>query len=301
MLAREIRGCADAIRDIAESELDVIYGRKYGTALTMDVYTPIVNRNRAGIVWIVSGGLWSGTEYRRMASSTSQIRSFVDAGYTVFAVIHRSQPKYTLLEIRDDVPRAVRYIRYRAKDFGIKPNRIGLIGFSSGGHLALLAATTADDGSPRNDDPVEAVSSRLQAVVAYFPNTDLLNYGEPGKLMADHFRDEGLKMDAAYDFHSWDEEKWMFAKMSKAEVREIFRDTSPLHHVTNDDPPTLLVHGDQDRLVPIQQSEVFFRRMKQVGVPCELFVAKGQGHSWPKPVCGERERVIKWFDRYLAQ
>ena len=84
--------------------------------------------------------------------------------YTVFAVVHRSQPEFTIPEIIEDTQRAVRFVRYNAKTYGIDPNRIGLLGGSSGGHLALMQGTGGDDGNPDAADPVDRVSSRAQAV-----------------------------------------------------------------------------------------------------------------------------------------
>ncbi len=144
--------------------------------------------------------------------------------------------------------------------------------------------------------------SKVQAVVAYFPNTDLLNYGKKGRLISEHFRDKGLKMDSAYDFHKWDNSRCMFVPMTtKPETRAAFRETSPLVHVSRDDPPTLILHGDKDEFVPILQSRKFQRRMQQAGARCELFVAEGKGHAWPEPLRGELDRVTQWFDRYLVE
>jgi acetyl esterase/lipase len=301
LLARHIQAAEDDLSDVAVRKLCVIYGRKFGTALTMDIYEPKSNSNGTGIIHIVSGGLWSGPEYRRMPSSTRNIRALIDNGHTVFAVMHSSLPKFSLLDICHDVPRSVRYVRYHADRFGIRPGQIGMIGYSSGGHLALLAATADTDGGLHPDDPVDTVSSKLQAVVAYFPDSDLLNYGEDGKLMSQHFREWGFKLDSAFDFQKWDEDRFAFVPMTEQETRVAFRNISPLTHVSRDDPPTLLFHGDEDEFVPIQQSRVFERRMKDVGAHCELVVAKGEGHGWKEPLPGERERVGKWFDRYLVQ
>ena len=160
LLARLIQPSDYDLSDVAVCTLDVIYGRKYGVSLTMDVYHPKSNANGIGVVHIVSGGLWSGSEYRRIQAFMSSIRALLENGFTVFAVMHSSQPKFTWLDVRDDVPRSVRYIRHHARDLGIQPSRIGLLGFSSGGHLALLAATTATDGKPNTHDPVNDESSR---------------------------------------------------------------------------------------------------------------------------------------------
>ena len=86
---------------------DVVYGRKFGTALTMDVFTPRANANGAAVIWVVSGGWYSGHE----AINTGFLDELLRRGYTVFAVVHGSQPKYTIPEILHDMHRAVRFIR----------------------------------------------------------------------------------------------------------------------------------------------------------------------------------------------
>jgi acetyl esterase/lipase len=89
---------------------DVIYGRKHGTALTMDVFQPTENANGLGVIWCVSGGWFSAKE----AINVGFTKPLTDRGYTVFAVVHGSQPRFTLPEILDDMHRAVRFIRANA-------------------------------------------------------------------------------------------------------------------------------------------------------------------------------------------
>jgi acetyl esterase/lipase len=279
----------------------LIYGYKYGTALMMDAFIPKTARNGAAVIVVISRGLWSGPEYVHIPVFTKNIGSLVEKGYSVFAVMHGSQPKYTLLETKDDVPRAVRYLRQHAKLFNIRPDCIGIIGYSSGGHLALLAATSGTASDPDAEDPVDGQSSRIQAAVAYYPNTDLLNYGAPNRLISEHFAALKLGVDACYDFHRWDKERGLFVPLSDAEKRLVLRATSPLVHVTADDPPTLLFHGDQDAIVPMQQSQVFADRMEEVGAECKLTVAKGAGHGWKTSMPGETDEITEWFDRHLLR
>src|SRR5262249_7034975 len=87
---------------------DVIYGRKYGTALTMDIFTPKKDANSIGLIFVVSGGWFSAHE----AINVGFISEFLKRGYTVFAVVHGSQPKFTIPEILTDMNRAVRFIRF---------------------------------------------------------------------------------------------------------------------------------------------------------------------------------------------
>ena len=156
----------------------MIYGRKFGTALTMDVFTPKQDANGLGVILVVSGGWFSSHEAIRPAFVTP----LLERGYTVFAVVHGSQPKFTIPEILQDMNRAVRFIRYHAKDYGIDPDRIGIYGGSAGGHLSLMQGTAGDEGDPKAKDPVDRVSSRVQAVACFFPPTDFLNYGKPGEV-----------------------------------------------------------------------------------------------------------------------
>ena len=155
---------------------DVIYGRKFGTALTMDVFTPRKHAKGIGVVLVVSGGFFSSHESIQPAF----IRPLTDRGYTVFAVVHGSQPRFTVPEIVHDMNRAVRFIRHHAKDYGIDPGRIGVCGASAGGHLSLMLGTAGDHGKPEAKDPVDRESSRVQAVACFFPPTDFLNYGKAG-------------------------------------------------------------------------------------------------------------------------
>lgn len=274
---------------------DVIYGRKFGTALTMDVFTP-VKPNGLGVVWVVSGGWYSAHE----AISPLFIQEFLNRGYTVFAVVHGSQPKFSIPEVLQDMHRSVRFIRNRAKEYQIDPERLGITGGSAGGHLSLMQGTAGDLGKMDAKDPVDKESSRVQAVGCFFPPTDFLNYGEKGKVELG--RGETLKgFRAPFDFRELDPMTRAFITVTDdAKVREIGKQISPIYHVTKDDAPTLIIHGDADKLVPIQQAEIIIEKFKEAGVPCELVTKKGASHGWP-----DMQRDIKtiadWFDKYLKK
>ena len=91
-------------------------------ALTMDVFTPVKDTRGIGIIMVVSGGFFSSRE----SIFPTFVRPLTDRGYTVFAVLHGSQPRYTIPEIVQDINRAVRFIRYHAREYGIDPDRIGI-------------------------------------------------------------------------------------------------------------------------------------------------------------------------------
>ena len=161
---------------------DVIYGRKFGTALTMDVFTPTKNANHAAVIVCISGGWVSNHDLIQPIFVTE----FIHRGYTTFAVVHGSQPKFTIPECVADINRAVRYIRAHADEFKIDPNRIGITGASAGGHLSLMAGCCDDTCDPKAGDRVDRASSRVQAVACFFPPTDFLNLRQAGHQVAGH-------------------------------------------------------------------------------------------------------------------
>jgi acetyl esterase/lipase len=230
---------------------DVIYGKKYGMALTMDVFAPTKKANGAAVIAVISGGFFSRPEMIQPVFYSELVKR----GYVVFAVLHGSQPKYTIPEIVGDMNRAVRFIRFHAKDYHIDPQRIGIVGASAGGHLSLMQGTAGDAGDPKATDPVERASSRVQAVGCFFPPTDFMNFGGLGQ---EHYGDVvGLPFRPAFDYHELDKKQNRFVRITdKEKLREISRKISPITHVTSDTPPTLIIHGDKDRLVPIQQSQL---------------------------------------------
>ncbi len=274
---------------------DVVYGRKYGTALTMDVFTPKQNANGAAVVWVISGGWFSAHE----AINPAPIEEFLKRGYTVFAVVHGSQPRYTLPEIVADMNRAVRFIRYHAADYAIDPDRIGITGGSAGGHLSLMQGTAGDKGNPAAGDPVDKTSSRVQAVACFFPPTDFLNYGKPGENAVGRGILQGFK--PPFDFLEQDPNTKVFRPIAdEARILEIARQVSPAYHVSADDPPTLIIHGDADVLVPIQQAELILGKLKQAGVEGKLVVKKGATHGWPD-LLKDMTIIADWFDQHIGR
>ncbi len=275
---------------------DVIYGRKLGTALTMDIFTPVKDAKGVGVILVVSGGFRSSHE----AINPAYVKPLCGRGFTVFAVVHGSQPRFTVPEIIQDVNRAVRFIRYHAKDYAIDPDHIGICGGSAGGHLALMLGTAGDNGNATASDPVERVSSRVQAVACFFPPTDFLNYGKEGREMI-HATDHGPPFRAAFDYHELDRRSMLFVPITDNDrLREIARQISPVTFVTPDDPPTLIIHGNADLLVPLQQSELLSAKLAKSGVECRLVVKKGAGHGWTG-IDIDISQFADWFAGHLVK
>jgi acetyl esterase/lipase len=275
---------------------DVVYGRKYGVALTLDVFTPRQNPNGAAAVFVVSGGWVSAHEFLDFAGP-GFINELANRGYTVFAVVHGSQPKFTIPEIVQDMNRAVRFVRHNAKEYGVDPGRIGIYGGSAGGHLSLMQGLAGDAGDPKAKDPVDRESSRVHAVACFYPPTDFLNYGKEGEVALGRGVLSGFK--APFDFHELDKKTNSFVPVTdEQKVLEIGRKISPVTHVSPDDPPTLIIHGDADKLVPIQQAELLVAKLKEAGVEAKLVTKPGAAHGWPDQA-KDLALIGDWFDAHL--
>ena len=272
---------------------DVVYGRKFGSALTLDVFQPKQGGNGLGIIAVLSGGWYSSKDGLDLGA----MQFWTGRGYTVFAVVHGSQPKYAIPDAVRDMDRAVRFIRYHAKDYGVDPDRLGVTGSSAGGHLSLMLGTAGDLGDPNAPDPVNRMSSRVQAVACFYPPTDFLNYGKPGEPAIG----EGTLKDfaAPFDFHELDPVRKRFERITdRARVEEIARSISPANLATPDDAPTLILHGDADLLVPIQQSRLMVDRLKAAGVEAQLVTKPGADHGWPRMDL-DLPALADWFDAHL--
>jgi acetyl esterase/lipase len=273
---------------------DVIYGRKFGMALTMDVFDP-AQKNGFGVIFLVNGAWYSSHDpvtvpFPFPCVTPENYKPYLDSGYTVFAVVTSSAPKFSIPEVIEDLPRAVRFIRYNAAKFGVNPERLGVLGSSSGGHLALMMGTQGTQGPVDAKDPVDRESSTVGAVACFFPPTDFLNWGAPGV--------EGLGLGSMAPLDI------VFGPRAYTEQgrQNLGREISPIYFVTSKMPPTLIIHGDADNVVPLQQSESFVKRATEVGAPpVKLVVRKGKGHGWgdfwksPEDV----SLFVEWFDEYL--
>jgi acetyl esterase/lipase len=277
---------------------EVIYGRKDGMALTMTVLTPKQKPNGKAIISVVSGNWVSSERSRLRLPEWSQV--YIDNGYTVFGVMVSSQPRYAIPDEITDLKRAVRFIRYNAKDYAIDANKIGITGSSSGGHLSLMIATADDITNSKSTDPVDKVSSRVQAAAVFFPPTDFINYG--GVNTSGKINQAGLvyaKVAAAFDFKVWNDTTGTYVSITDTDKRlAIAKEISPINSVSSDDPPVIIAHGNKDVLVPKQQSESIITKFKEVNVPCEFIIKDGGGHGW-KDMEVEEKIFVDWFNKYL--
>jgi acetyl esterase/lipase len=277
--------CACLVAGAAEFKRteDVVYGRKFGTALTLDVIEP-ANKNGAAILFMVSGGFFSSHE----AINPEFYKPLLSHGYTVFAVVHGSQPRFIVPEIIEDVQRATRFVRVNAARWNIDPNKLGVTGGSAGGHLSLTLGTQGGPGKANAKDPIERASSAVQAVACFYPPTDFANWSAPG--------------DDAVGFGTTIKFKPAFGPRSDTpEGRQaLSKEISPIHFVHSNMPPILIIHGDSDKQVPLYQAEIFKKRAAEVGVKVQVTVKPGADHGWAG-MDKDMEVFAQWFDEHLLK
>ena len=249
---------------------DVVYGHKDGMALTFDVFRPTGPANGAAVLYMVSGGWVS--RWSPPASTSQRFTGLLDEGFTVFAVRHGSSPRYKVPEAHADVDRAVRYIRLNAAELGVDPDRLGVFGGSAGGHLSLMLGLGSDKGMSDSNDEVMRASSRIAAVVAYYPPVDIRQIAGPSE------RFPALDFDA-----------------------ELAASISPILFVSPDDPPTLLIHGDADTLVPIRNSEIMLAALEAEGVVSKFITIPGGGHGFRNADNRKHagDAMVAWFVEHL--
>lgn len=259
---------------------NIVFHEVDGIGLLLDVFTPTGPSNGLAIVDVASGSWYSDRGKINDHKTAQMFDIFCGKGYTVFAVRPGSQPRFSPAEMAAHVKKGIAWVKQHADEYKIDPNRVGLTGASAGGHLASLVAVTADD------------KSAVKACGVFFPPTDFLEYGK-----------------RVIDFDAADESQLAFIRKlafpngagptSALALKEKLIEICPARLVTAKAPPFLLIHGDADPLVPLQQSEKMVAALKDCGVNCELIVKKGGGHPW-FTINEEVKVMADWFDKQLV-
>jgi acetyl esterase/lipase len=268
-----------------DQKMDVVYGEVHGTGLLMDVFTSKGKANGLGIIDVVSGAYYSDRRKIRDHILAQVYSIFCSRGYTVFAVRPGSRTRYTAPEMEAHVKMGIRYVKQHAAEYKIDPDRLGLTGASAGGHLATLAAVTPEEDNPDADSPLLRQNTHVKAAAIFFPPTDFLDWdGKPAdfKTLGDLLFLGGAK------------------GHSEEEIKERAGQISPARLVKGPAIPFLLIHGDADPLVPLQQSQKMVAALKAAGGSAELIVKKGGGHPW-MTLPEEVKIMADWFDQHLPE
>jgi acetyl esterase/lipase len=265
---------------------DIQYCTGAGKPLLMDIFKPVhpLSRPAPAVLWIHGGGWERGDK-----NGNSGALLLANEGFVTASLFYRLSGDSPFPADIEDCKCAVRFLRANAQRFGIDPARIGVAGASAGGHLAELVATADEHAGLEGNGGWPGVSSRVVAAAAYYGVSDF-TVGElefqhhTGKVVVKLFRG------------------------TEKEKRELYRQASPLFYVSSGDPPLLLAHGEQDDLVPFDQSVRMAEACRKAGLPVEFIAVKNAGHDFEKagegpiaPSVDEiHQRTILFFQRYLA-
>jgi acetyl esterase/lipase len=234
----------------------------------LDLYVPANARGLPLVVWIHGGGWQTGTK-----DAPPALGLLWKGGYAVASLEYRFSSDAIFPAQIEDAKAAIRWLRTHAAEHGIDPNRIGVWGFSAGGHLAALLGTSGESKAFDRGENLN-VSSRVQAVCDFSGPIDLTKFKET--------RDSGL-------------ERLLGGPVSQR--RPLAAQASPLTYVSKAAPPFLIVHGERDELVPPAQGKLLEEALKRVGADVTFHVCPGAGHD-PQEA-GLNELVGKFFDRTL--
>lgn len=254
-----------------EFKSDIEYARTGDTALHLDASIP-TGPGPFPMVILIHGGGWGSGDKR--GDITPLKEPLTKASFTWFSLDYRLAPSNNWPACFEDVQAAIRWVKTHAVEYKGDSNRLALIGYSAGGHLACQAAVLGDD------------STRVQAVVGCAAPTDHI---------ADSERRGGLS-------------KSLQALLARppeldAETRRVLRDMSPINFVKPGLPPFLLLQGTEDKSVPYSQSQNFCQRLQAAQIPCELITLTNAAHrlaDWKKFDADYQEEMIKWLQRTLA-
>ena len=233
----------------------VTYARPGEDAQELDVWRPSGREDAAGgsegrpAVVVVHGGGW---EWGSRSETPRWDEWLSDRGYVVFDVDYRLAPPPRWKDAPGDVKCAVGWVKENAERYGVDPDRVALLGYSSGGHLALLAAYT--EGDPRLPPSCDVEDTGVEAVAAFSPPTDLTRAYE---MEWPWWKPDVVGLGGLRRFLGG----------TPSAVPERYRLASPISHVDADDPPTFLAHGGGDQIVPFEQSELLAERLVEAGVP----------------------------------
>lgn len=252
---------------LAAEHRDIVYKSTPVKELALDIYVPDGTQNPPLVVWI-HGGAW-----RQGSRSKTPALYLTQRGFAVASISYRFSQEAIFPAQIEDCKDAVRWLRTNAARYGYDARRIGVWGSSAGGHLVALLGTSGSG------------ADKVQAVVDFYGPTDLPQMAKfPSKM--DHNAPDSPESQLIGGPIQQNKDKAALA--------------NPIRFVTKDDPPFLIVHGDQDPLVPPNQSELLEAALKKAGVPVEYIVLQGAGHGGPHFGTPEmRDRIAAFFNRHL--
>ncbi|WDE98673.1 alpha/beta hydrolase [Lentisphaera profundi] len=250
---------------------NLAYGTENNPRQSLDLYLPKKFNSPVPVIMWIHGGGWKNGSKDRLKGLW-----LIEHGYAIASINYRLIPDHQWPAQIDDCRSAVRFLRKNALKYNLNPNQIIAWGDSAGGHLAALLGTQF---TPTK----ESVSSRVQAVIDWYGPTDLLTM--PPNVVSEKRSLEKVSQSNG-------------AKLLGQTVRDVphlAKEASAFWNVSKDDPPFLIMHGDKDPAVPIEQSLRLHEKQKQAGAPSQLFIVKNAGHGGKLFMSPEANQVILDF------
>ncbi len=256
-------------------------------ALAMDLYLPRLTGTRVPCVMVIQGGGFRGQDGKRFRPFAEYL---AENGFAAVTFAYRGRPGHTYEETMADVNAAVRYVRKISPDFGIDPNRIGAMGRSAGGTLAVLLAVTGDEQESEGGGD-RAYSSRIQAAVGISGVYDFIA----------RFTDEAqIALQSRHEAKIESNGEWIGEPFSA--TSEKWRDASAINHLDGDDPPMLLLQCKDDATVPWPQAQGMYEKMKDAGINAEIEIYETGGHGCQtKDAKGSMARMVGFFKETLME
>jgi len=254
-------------------EKDIEYGNADGHSLQLDLYRPAETPKPAPALLFIHGGAWKKGKRQDYHFYTA---AYAKKGYAVATASYRLTDQAPFPAAVQDCKCAVRWLRANAKKYNIDPEQIGVVGGSAGGHLSMMLGYS-DDPTLEGDSGHKDVSSRVNAVVNIYGVYDMTT-----KIAKE----------------SDDVKKFLQGK-SYEESPKLYRQSSPRFHLDEKDPPTLILHGTIDEIVPVAQSDRLAAHLKRLNIPHNYGRLDGWPHTMDiaKPV---NDYCQAMMDRFFA-
>lgn len=284
------RGCIDAVTGIVYSQITT---PKDNRTLQMTLLVPRTDKPKPAIVYFPGGGFTTAAHDKYIEMRMA----LAEAGFVVAAVEYRTVPdKFPALLI--DGKSAVRYLRAHARQFGIAPERIGVIGDSAGGYLAQMVGVTGDDKEYDQGEYLDQ-SSAVQAVTTIYGISNLMNIGEGySKEIQDIHASKAVT--EALLVHGTAFASYPGASILSDTVKAM--NASSMGHIREGLPPFLIMHGTADALVSPVQSAQLYKALKEKHNDVQYVEVEGAGHGdiywFQQPII---DRVVKWFKEKLGR
>ena len=262
-------------------DTSVVFTPSEAVELLCDIYSPVERNTSAKgspVILLVHGGAWSSGSRKALGGYALRLAR---NGFVAVSIDYRLAPRWKFPAQVDDVRTAIRWVSDHSESLGIDPQRIGIFGYSAGGHLACLIGTLVDE------------SIETQAATSLWPVDDLRlhNSPKPAAICAGGPPCDLMGLPKGLAF---------FLGGSPQQIPEVYVAASPLTHASAGDVPTLFIHGLEDSIVPAQCSRSLYQAQRDVGVPSEFLAFEAQGHLLTFLDPRTADSMVDFFRRKLS-